>query len=74
MGSSQIRVPFQVLFIRVPYYLGGGGDRKRDPNLENYSYRVVRGFVWGLGLGELLWGLRGFTGFYSAHTSFVKID
>ena len=29
----QIRVPFRVLFIRVPYSLG---DLKRDPNLENY--------------------------------------
>ena len=26
-------VPFRVLFIRVPYYLG---DRRRDPKLENH--------------------------------------
>ena len=34
MGSSlnYIRVPFRVLFIRVPYYLG---DLERDRNLEN---------------------------------------
>ena len=33
-----MRVPFRVLFIRVPYYIG---DLKRDPNLENYpSMRV----------------------------------
>ena len=29
------RVPFRVLFIRVPNYIG---DPKRDPNLENYPY------------------------------------
>ena len=28
-------VPFGVLVIRVPYYIG---DPKRDPNLENYPY------------------------------------
>ena len=30
-----IRVPFRVLFIRVPYYFG---DLKRPPNLENYPF------------------------------------
>ena len=29
------RVPFGVLFIWVPYYLG---DPERDPKLENYPY------------------------------------
>ena len=28
-----MRVPFRVLFIRVPYYIG---DLKRDPNIEAY--------------------------------------
>ena len=32
--SKKIRVPFGVLFIRVPYYVG---DLKRDPGLENYT-------------------------------------
>ena len=41
-------MPFQVLFIRVPYYIG---DLKTDPNLENYSFRA-RGFrVSGSGFG-----------------------
>ena len=31
----QIRVPFRVFFIRVPYHIG---DLKRDPSLENYPY------------------------------------
>ena len=31
----QIRVPFTILFIRVPYCFG---DLKRDLNLENYPY------------------------------------
>ena len=30
-----IRVPFRVLIIRVPHYIG---DLKWDPNLENYPY------------------------------------
>ena len=29
--------PFHVLLIRVPYYIG---DLERDPNLENYPFRV----------------------------------
>ena len=32
----QNRVPFTVLFVRVPYYIG---DLKGDPNLENYPYK-----------------------------------
>ena len=32
MGSS-------LILIRVPYYIG---DRKRDPNLENYLHAAVR--------------------------------
>ena len=36
MGSSlNLRVPFRVLFIWVPSFIG---DSKRDPNLENYTY------------------------------------
>ena len=35
----KIRVPFRVLFIRVPYYIG---DQKRDPNLENYPYNYTQ--------------------------------
>ena len=31
----EMRVPFRVLFIEVPYYFG---DLKRGPNLENYPY------------------------------------
>ena len=34
----QSRVPFRLLFIRVPYYIG---DLKRDPNLENYPCLVA---------------------------------
>ena len=33
-----VRVPFKVLFIRVPCYIG---DLERDPNLENYPYCSV---------------------------------
>ena len=29
----EIRVPFRVLFIRVPYYVG---DPQKGPNLENF--------------------------------------
>ena len=35
MGSSLIRVPFKVLFITVPYYIG---DLNRVPILENYPH------------------------------------
>ena len=40
-GLFQIRVPvpFRVLFIRVPYYIG---DLKGDPSLENYPYVEIR--------------------------------
>ena len=33
----EITVPFGVLFIWVPYYVG---DLKRDPNLENYPCMI----------------------------------
>ena len=39
MGSFLIRVPFRVLFIRAPYYIG---DVNRDPNLENYPKALSR--------------------------------
>ena len=35
---SKIRVAFRVLFLRVPCYIG---DPKRNPDLENYSYRPL---------------------------------
>ena len=42
MGSSLTQRPFWgSFFIRVPFYIG---DRKRNPNLENYPFRV-----WGFG-------------------------
>ena len=34
-------------FVRVPCYIG---DLKRDPNLENYPYRAVLGFIGLMGL------------------------
>ena len=34
----QIRAPFRVLSIRVPYCIE---DLKRDPNLENYPYIYI---------------------------------
>ena len=40
-----MRVPFRVLFIRVPYYVG---DPERDPNLENYQSMKQDGAVVGL--------------------------
>ena len=39
------RVPFRVLLIRVPYYIG---DLKGDPNLENYPSRGD----WGMPEGS----------------------
>ena len=37
-SSLENKVPSGVLFTRVPYYLR---DLNRDPNLENYPFRVV---------------------------------
>ena len=37
----KMRVPFRVVIIRVPYYIG---DLKRDPNLESYPYSSYRSF------------------------------
>ena len=38
----QIRVPFRVLVIRVPYYFW---DLKRAQNLENYPYIVLLSYT-----------------------------
>ena len=38
------RVPFRVLFIRVPYSFG---DLKRDPNSDNYPHDTSMALVWG---------------------------
>ena len=53
-------VVFEVLLIRVPYYTG---DPKRDPNLENCTFRGVSRCVLGLSQrskGDLIrvWELR----------------
>ena len=36
--ALQIRVPFRVYFIRMPYYIG---DLNRDPSLENYPSSAI---------------------------------
>ena len=50
-----MRVPFRVLFIRVPYYIG---DPERDPNFENYQSTKQDGAVVGL----MSWILRRVSG------------
>ena len=40
------RVPFRVLFIRVPYCIG---DHSGDPTLENYAYGITSYYVVGFG-------------------------
>ena len=46
----QLRVPFRVLFIRVPYYIG---DPKRDPNFDNYPYGLFHIVLRGSFLQDL---------------------
>ena len=47
----EIRVPFRVLFISLPYYIG---DLNRNPNLENYPYEFRGDHEPGLSVSHLV--------------------